>query len=64
MKCERENKTLKIQNKWENYFLTVVFIFIVLLYITTFIILLSMNAAGYVSQAIMQSALYLKYFSV
>lgn len=64
MKCERENKTLKIQNKWENYFLTDVFIFIVLLYITTFIILLSMNAAGYVSQAIMQSALYLKYFSV
>lgn len=64
MKCERENKTLKIQNKWENYFLTDVFIFIVLLYITTFIILLSMNAAGYVSHAIMQSALYLKYFSV
>lgn len=64
MKCERENKTLKIQNKWENYFLTDVFIFIVLLYITTFIIPLSMNAAGYVSQAIMQSALYLKYFSV
>lgn len=64
MKCERENKTPKIQNKWEIYFLTDVFIFMVLLYITTFIVLLSMNAAGYVSQAIMQSALYLKYFSV
>lgn len=52
LKCERENKTLEIQNKWENCaFLETRFHF----YTTSLV----HECFGYVSQAIMQTALYL-----
>lgn len=57
LKCERENKTLKIQNKWENLFFQRFFHF-------CSTSLLSMSLSEWVFQASRQSALQLSYFSV
>lgn len=59
LKCERQNKTLKIPNKWENFFKRLYYF-----YSTSVLVLWSMSATGYESQTIMQSVVYPQYFQL